>query len=91
MVGVRVVEAFREAIDENAWVRGLNLDFRIRAIVVTYWEEKISGGLVRVAGAERAVLTLATIFAFVVKYMVSNDRMNPHFAKEAAFGFDNAE
>ena len=58
---------------------------------MTYWEEEISGGLFRVVGAERAVLTLAGGLALVVDHMVSQDRVNSHFAEETAFGFDDAE
>ncbi len=58
---------------------------------MTYWEEEVSGGFVRVVGAERAVLTMTGVFALAVHYVVSNDRMDFHFAKEAAFRFHHAE
>lgn len=55
------------------------------------WEEQIPSGFVRVVGAERAVLTMGSMSALVVHHVVSNDRMDLHFAEEAAFGFDDAE
>ncbi len=82
VVGVRIVETFREAVHEDTWVRRFDVDFGIGTIIVAYWEEKISSGFVRIVGA---VLTA------VVHQVVSNDRMDSHFAEEAALGFDHAE
>lgn len=58
---------------------------------MAYRKEEIPGRLVRVVGAERAVLSMATMFGLVVHQMISNDRMDFYLAKEAAFGFDDAE
>lgn len=58
---------------------------------MAYRKEEIPGRLVRIVGAERAVLAMAAIFALVLHQMISNDRMDSHLAKEAAFGFDDAE
>ena len=88
VVGVRIVEAFREAVHEDTWVWRFDVDFGIGTIIVAYWEEKISSGFVRIVGA---VLTAASIFGIVVHQVVSNDRMDFHFAEEAALGFDHAE
>jgi hypothetical protein len=42
VVGVGVVEAFAEAVDEDAWVGILELDERVRAIVVVDGQENVA-------------------------------------------------
>lgn len=58
---------------------------------MAYRKEDIPDRLVRVIGAERTILAMAATFAVVLHQMISNDRMDFHLAKEAAFGFDDAE
>ena len=91
VVGVGIVEAFGKAVHEDAWIWCFDFDFGIGPIVVCQWEEEISGALVRIVGAERAILTTATMFALVTHHMISDDRMNSYFAEEAAVGFDDTE
>ena len=49
---------------------------------MAYGEEEIPGGFVRV---------MAVIFAVIADHMVSDDRVDLHFAEEATVGFDDAE
>ena len=57
MVGVGVIEAFGEAVDEDARVGGFDFDFWVRPVVVVDREEDVASGAVGIV-AERSVFAL---------------------------------
>jgi len=91
VIGIWVIEAFREAVDEDTRVRGLDIDFRVRTIGMADGQEKIASRLVRISGAKGAVIACACALALIVKEVIANDGVDLDFTHEAAFGFDNTE
>ena len=43
VVGIRIVEALRKAVNEHSWVWDLDLNVRVRSITVIEWQEDVSG------------------------------------------------
>ena len=85
MVRVRVIIALREAVDKDAWVWCLHIDLWIRAITMFNGEEDVASAFVWIVAIE------STVMVVVIDDVVTDHRMHPDFAKEATFGFKNAE
>lgn len=84
VVGVGVVETFREAVHEDTRVRRLDVDRRVRAVVVVEREEDISDCTVVVGHA-------LVVMELVFDQVVANDGVDFDFANEVAVGFDDTE
>ncbi len=96
MVGVGIVVAFAEAVDEDAWIWRDDVDVRVGAVVVIDRKEDVAHASIRIQIIGAWFLDGAVILAIVggsagVREVVPNDRVNLNLAKESTFGFHHAE
>lgn len=89
VVGIRVVESFREPVDEDTRVRLLHLDFGVGSVGVIDGEEDASLGYVVVGRGVgcvgRAVLSVS------LQQVVADHRVDGDAAKELAAGLGHTE
>ena len=94
MVRIRIVEAFAEAVDVDAWVRIFHIDGWVRSVMVTDRQENITR--VRIINTWAAVSSLlfATIIAvawkLVLNEVISNHRVDLNSAHEVSPSLDHA-
>ena len=89
VVGIGIIEAFGETVDEDTRIWGLNINLRIRTVVVFDGKEDIASGLVGIV-AKGAILA-CTRLIHIVNKMITDHRVNLDFPQESSLGFDNAE
>ena len=91
MIGVGIIEAFGESIDEDAGIGGLDINLRVRAVIVRDGEEDIPRHLVRIVPLPESATRSVGVFAIIIQQMIPNHRVHLDLAQEAAAGFDDAE
>lgn len=91
MVGVGVIEAFGESVDEYTGIWRVDFDLRIRSVLMVDRQEQVPGRLVRITAVERRSATNSTVFAFLVDEMVAHDRVDLDLSEESTPSLDHAE
>ena len=91
---VGIVEAFAEAVDENTWVGGFDIDGRVARVVAVEGEKGVAG----VGGVCRGYLALFTVAACMRGRKIAiflvvgvGDRVDCDFSQEAALGAGKAD
>ena len=91
VIGVGIIEAFRESIDEDAGIGRLHINLRVGAVIVRDGEEDVPRHLVRIVPLPGSATRSIGVFAIIIQQMIPNHRVHLDLAQEAAAGFDDAE